>query len=99
MFSLTERFKRLGFIVGVPELREGRFTKLQQVYVKDLTKHTSLIIEGSQKKGYSTYRYTFYKATYIKDGQKINEKVYVEDASPLEVLRKVTSFLSYIERG
>lgn len=99
MKSLANSFKDLGFISDVPRRREGEKHYFHLVYVKDLSKNTSLIIEGYRKKGYSTYRFSFYKATYIDNGKKINEKVYLENASPLQVLQRVTSFINYIERS
>ncbi|API94185.1 hypothetical protein BKP57_06670 [Virgibacillus sp. 6R] len=99
MKSIPESFKELGFTVGIPKNREGEKHSFYQAYVKDLSKNTSLIVEGYRRQGYSTYRFSFYKATYIDNGKKINEKVYLENASPLEVLQRVTSFVDYIERS
>ncbi|MCC2251778.1 hypothetical protein JUJ52_17665 [Virgibacillus sp. AGTR] len=89
MLTIDQRFKRLGFNVGIS----------YQVFIKDLSKNTSLIVEGTRKTGYSTYRYSFYKVTYVKGGKKIKEKVYSENVSVLRVLRQVTSFLNFIERS
>ena len=99
MFTLTERFKRLGFVVDVPKYKKGERHYFGPVYIKDLSKNTSLIVEGYRKKGYATYRFMFYKSTFIDGGKKIREKVYLENASPLLVLQRVTSFLTYIERS
>ncbi|MDO7284696.1 hypothetical protein Q5W88_16365 [Shouchella clausii] len=46
-------------------------------------------------KGYATYRYTFYKRTYLPNGKK-REKVYAENVSASKVLHKVASFLDYV---
>lgn len=99
MKSLAKYFKDLGFISDVSRHREGEKHYFYLVYVKDLSKNTSLIVEGYRKKGYSTYRFSFYKATYIDTGRKINEKVYLENASPLQVLQRVKSYIHYIERS
>ncbi|ASF27899.1 hypothetical protein WV34_03555 [Bacillus amyloliquefaciens] len=99
MKSLAECFKDLGFISDIPRYREGEKHYFYRVFVKDLTENTSLIVEGYRKMGYSTYRFSFYKATYVDKGRKINEKVYLENASPFQVLQRVRSFINYIERG
>lgn len=98
MQTLTQRFKKLGFTTDVAKTRKGEKNYFHRVYIKDLSRNTSLIVEGSLKKGYSTYRFTFYKATFLAGDRKY-EKVYLENASPAKVLRKVTSFLHYIERS
>lgn len=87
MKTITDRFKALGFQVGVSH----------QVFVKDLSKRTSLIIEGERKKGYATYRYMFYKVTYGPRGK--DEKVYVENASPSRVLHRVASLIYWLEKS
>ncbi|MEK4303706.1 hypothetical protein [Oceanobacillus sp. FSL K6-0251] len=99
MIGLTERLKSLGFVVDVPVTEKGEYHYFYHAYVKDLSSNTSLIIEGYRKKGYPTYRFTFYKATYFGGGVKVREKVYVENASPVQVIRKVTSFISWMERS
>lgn len=99
MKSLEKSFKDLGFFSDVSRYRKGEKHYFNLVYVKDLSENTSLIVEGYRKKGYSTYRFSFYKATYIDKGRKINEKVYLENASPLQVLQRVKSLINYIERS
>lgn len=96
--SLTESFRELGFTIGTPKYKRGERIYFYHIFVKDLSKHTSLIVEGYREQGYSTYRFSFYKATYI-NGEKTREKVYLENASPLKVLQRVTSFVDYIERS
>ncbi len=99
MKSLANSFKDLGFISDVFKRREDERHYFNLVFVKDLSRNTSLIIEGYRMKGYSTYRFDFYKSTYIDGGKKVREKVYLENASPLQVLQRVTSFVNYIERS
>lgn len=84
--TLDERFKSLGFCVGIP----------YQVYTLDLSRQTMLIVEGVRKKGYATYQYSFYKRTYIPGGGKTKEKVYAENVSASRVLYHVASFLQYV---
>ncbi|QDI92494.1 hypothetical protein EPH95_15925 [Salicibibacter halophilus] len=86
MKTITDRFRELGFQVGVSH----------QVFVKDLSKNTSLIVEGERKQGYVTYRYMFYKVTYYPRGK--DEKVYMENASPRRVLHRVASFIYWLEK-
>ncbi|KKI85326.1 hypothetical protein WZ76_15805 [Shouchella clausii] len=86
--TLDERFRALGFCVGIP----------YRVYTLDLSRQTMLIVEGVKMKGYATYRYTFYKRTYLPNGKK-REKVYAENVSASRVLHKVASFLDYIGRS
>ncbi len=83
--TLDERFKSLGFCVGIP----------YQVYTLDLSRQTMLIVEGVREKGYSTYRYSFYKRTYLPNGKK-REKVYADNVSASRVLHQVASFLDYL---
>lgn len=85
---MDERFRNLGFTVGRSSL----------VYVKELSRLTMLVVEGERKIGYATYRYTFYKMSYLPNGDRKHEKVYIKDASPKAVLRKVTSFLIHINQ-
>ena len=85
---MDERFLDLGFTVGKGSI----------VYVKELSRLTMLVVEGERKKGYATYRYTFYKMSYLPNGDKKHEKVYIKDTSPQKVLQKVTSFLMYINK-
>ncbi|GAJ99571.1 hypothetical protein [Geomicrobium sp. JCM 19055] len=89
MLTLDQRFKRLGFNVGIS----------YQVFIKDLSGSTSLVVEGARITGYPTYRYSFYKVTYLPDGAKAREKIYVENESASRVLRRVTSFLDFMERS
>ncbi|MCM2675502.1 hypothetical protein [Alkalicoccobacillus plakortidis] len=86
--TMDEHFSALGFTVG----------KGSVVYVKELSKLTMLVVEGERKRGYATYRYTFYKMSYLPNGDRKQEKVYLKDASPKKVLQKVTSFLMYINK-
>ncbi|WDF05525.1 hypothetical protein [Shouchella hunanensis] len=86
--TLDERFKLLGFTVGIGS----------QVYVMDLSKRSMLVVEGVRKTGYSTYRYTFYKMTCLPGGGQRRLKVYEKDVSAKKVLRRVASFLAYIEQ-
>lgn len=99
MIGLTKRLRSLGFIADVPKTIEGKNHYYYQAYIKDLSANTSLIVEGFRRRGYSTYRFSFYKTTFIDNGRKINEKVYLENASPLEVLQRVTSYINYMERS
>lgn len=54
-----------------------------------------LVVEGEKVSGYATYRYCFYKRTYLPNGKK-REKVYAENVSASRVLRQVASFLQYV---
>ncbi|MFD1387551.1 hypothetical protein ACFQ4Z_12145 [Oceanobacillus oncorhynchi subsp. oncorhynchi] len=99
MEGLPKRLKRLGFIADLPETVKGKEHYYYQAYVKDLSNNTSLIIEGYRKEGYPTYRFTFYKATYIKGGGKVQEKIYLYNASPIKMMQKVTSFVNHLERS
>lgn len=99
MDVFTERLKRLGFVADVPETKKGKKHYYYHAYIKDLSNNTSLIVEGYRKKGYSTLRFTFYKATYVKGGDKIRETIYLYNASPLRMMQKVTSFINYLERS
>lgn len=85
MRTINQRFKSLGFQVGIAS----------QVFVRDISSRTSLVVEGKREKGYSTYRYAFYKITYYPKGS--HEKVYMENASPKRVLQRVTSFIYFLE--
>ncbi|UJL48145.1 hypothetical protein KFZ58_02390 [Virgibacillus sp. NKC19-16] len=85
MRTINQRFLGLGFQVGIPS----------QVFIRDISIRTSLVVEGHREKGYSTYRYTFYKITYYPKGS--HEKVYMENASPRRVLQRVASFISFLE--
>ncbi len=85
---MDERFLNLGFTVGSASV----------LYVKELSRWTMLVVEGERKKGYATYRYTFYKVSYLPNGNRRDEKVYLENASPRLMLQKVTSFLTYINQ-
>ena len=97
--SLANSFQELGFTLYIPKKREGEKHGFHHAYVRDLSRSTCLIVEGSRKKGYSTYRFSFYKSTYVVNGVKINEQVYLENASPSEVLKKVRSYVNFIERS
>ncbi|MEK4300908.1 hypothetical protein MKY30_16220 [Oceanobacillus sp. FSL W8-0428] len=99
MQSLSKRLKNLGFVADLPETVKGKKHYYYQAYIKDLSNNTSLIIEGYRKKGYPTYRFTFYKRTYFKGGGKVSEKIYLNNASPIKMMQKVTSFINYLERS
>ncbi|MBB6449764.1 16S rRNA G1207 methylase RsmC [Geomicrobium halophilum] len=88
MRTITERFADLGFQVGISS----------QVFVKDLSRNTTLVVEGERKKGYATYRYMFYKMVDYPKTQQKYEKVYLENASPSRVLQHVTSFIYWLEK-
>lgn len=54
MSSLSDELKGLGFLCDT----------MQEMYIQDTGRYTSLIIEGEQKGGDNTYRYDFYKQTF-----------------------------------
>ncbi|QCT28778.1 hypothetical protein [Bacillus velezensis] len=87
MSEVDKEFKRLGFNVGIPSL----------VFVRSLSRDCMLVVEGERVKGFSEYRYTFYKTRYLPDGQMTSVKVYMEKQSIKRVLLRVASFLSFLE--
>ncbi|WP_353626086.1 hypothetical protein [Bacillus sp. JCM 19041] len=82
--TLDERFKLLGFTVGIG----------MQVYVMDLSRRSMLVVEGVRKSGYSTYRYTFYKMTCLPGGGQRRLKVYEKDVSAKRVYTTSSIFFS-----
>lgn len=79
---LTERLYEFGFLCGI-EL---------EIYIQDTGKHTSLMIEGEQKGGDSTYYYDFYKQTFYPHyPNKIT--VYGENMTAVQLLERVESYL------
>ncbi|KAA6449663.1 hypothetical protein [Bacillus swezeyi] len=87
MSAVDDRFRKLGFVVGMPSL----------VFVRNLSRDCMLVVEGETRKGYSEYRYTFYKTCYLPDGRMTSVKVYMENESIKRVLPRVASFLSFLE--
>ncbi|WP_145725986.1 MULTISPECIES: hypothetical protein [Bacillus subtilis group] len=87
MSNIDQRFKLLGFNVGIPSL----------VFVRSLSRDCMLVVEGENRKGFSEYRYTFYKTRYLPDGRMTSVKVYMENESIKRVLPRVASFLSFLE--
>ncbi|WP_017474041.1 hypothetical protein [Bacillus licheniformis] len=87
MSAVDNRFRRLGFNVGIPSL----------VFVRSLSRDCMLVVEGENRKGFSEYRYTFYKTRYLPDGRMTSVKVYMENESIKRVLPRVASFLSFME--
>nr|WP_276561693.1 hypothetical protein [Bacillus licheniformis] len=67
------------------------------VFVRSLGRDCMLVVEGETRKGYSEYRYTFYKTRYLPDGRMTSVKVYMENESIKRVLPRVASFLSFLE--
>ncbi len=57
-----------------------------------------LVVEGERVKGFSEYRYTFYKTRYLPDGRMTSVKVYMEKQSIKRVLHRVASFY-FIKKG
>ncbi|ARF67856.1 hypothetical protein B7C51_08480 [Paenibacillus larvae subsp. pulvifaciens] len=86
MKSVNTEIKRLGFLVVVPH----------QMFIRDLGKYTTLIIEGKRLPKYSEYRYDFYKTTYHPRQKGTKVKVYVKEASAYKVIKKVKGFMDYI---
>lgn len=86
MSAVDNRFRRLGFNVGIPSL----------VFVRSLSRDCMLVVEGENRKGFSEYRYTFYKTRYLPDGRMTSVKVYMENESIKRVLPRVASFLSFM---
>lgn len=74
--------------MGIPSL----------VFVRSLSRDCMLVVEGERVKGFSEYRYTFYKTRYLPDGRMTSLKVYIENQSIKRVLHRVASFLSFLER-
>lgn len=87
MTAVDREFKRLGFTVGISSL----------VFVRSISRECVLVVEGSRLKGFSEYRYTFYKSKYLPDGRITSLKVYMENESIRRVLPRVASFLSFLE--
>ncbi len=56
-----------------------------------------LVVEGERIKGFSEYRYTFYKTRYLPDGCMTSVKVYIENQAIKRVLLRVASFLTYLQ--
>ncbi|MGG1574869.1 hypothetical protein [Fictibacillus sp. NRS-1165] len=88
MTAIDSEFKRLGFNVGIS----------LKVFVRSISKDCILVVEGSRLKGFSEYRYTFYKTKHLPDGRMTSLKVYMENESIRRVLPYVASFLSFLER-
>ncbi|ECC0312016.1 hypothetical protein FMU83_01515 [Listeria monocytogenes] len=86
--SVNSEFSRLGFMEGLSYL----------VYTKNLTSSTMLVIEGDKRVGCSEYLYTFYKVYYEHKQQYAKYlKVYIENESALKVIKKVESYLNYLD--
>ncbi|MEX5838746.1 hypothetical protein D070_02595 [Bacillus velezensis] len=88
MSAVDDQFRRLGFNVGIPSL----------VFVRSLSRDCMLVVEGKRVKGFSEYRYTFYKTRYLPDGRMTSVKVYIENQGVKRVLLRVASFLLFLER-
>lgn len=87
--GINERLASLGFQVGIP----------YEAYIFTLSAITTFVLEGRRMKGYSTYRYTFYKVSYyFDDGRMCNVKVYFEDASVIDTVRSVEKIISEIKK-
>lgn len=87
MSAVDEQFRSLGFNVGIPSL----------VFVRSLSRDCMLVVEGQRVKGFSEYRYTFYKTRYLPDGRMTSVKVYIENQAIKRVLLRVASFLTYLQ--
>ncbi|EAC5586491.1 hypothetical protein NB38_01540 [Listeria monocytogenes] len=58
-----------------------------------------LVVEGSKVKGFSEYRYTFYKVYYEKQKEYAKyTKVYMRNESAFNVIRKVENYLLYLDK-
>ncbi|WP_125123558.1 hypothetical protein [Bacillus amyloliquefaciens] len=88
MSAVDDQFRSLGFNVGIPSL----------VFVRSLSRDCMLVVEGKRVKGFSEYRYTFYKTRYLPDGRMTSVKVYIESQGVKRVLLRVASFLLFLER-
>ncbi|AUZ37376.1 MULTISPECIES: hypothetical protein [Bacillus] len=88
MNLIDEKFKKLGFNVGITSL----------VFVRSLSRDCMLVVEGERVKGFAEYRYTFYKTRYLPDGRMTSLKVYMENQSIKRVLHRVASFLLFLEK-
>ncbi|EAG7618520.1 hypothetical protein BLI29_07600 [Listeria monocytogenes] len=87
--SVNSEMKRLEFIVGLG----------YQVFTKELSRSTMLVVEGSKVKGFSEYRYTFYKVYYEKQKEYAKyTKVYMRNESAFNVIRKVEKYLFYLDK-
>ncbi|EPD3870772.1 TPA_asm: hypothetical protein GF125_01740 [Listeria monocytogenes] len=86
--SVNSEMKRLGFIVGLG----------YQVFTKELSRSTMLVVEGSEIEGYSEYRYTFYKVYYEKHKRYAKySKVFMQNESAFNIIKKVESYLDYLQ--
>lgn len=87
--SVNSEMKRLGFIVGINYL----------IFTKELSRSTMLVVEGSKVKGFSEYRYTFYKVYYEKHKEYAKyTKVFMRNESAFNVIRKVEHYLLYLDK-
>ncbi|MDW7614290.1 hypothetical protein SC499_06010 [Peribacillus simplex] len=87
MTAIDREFKQLGFTVGIS----------LKVFIRSISRDCMLVVEGSRLKGFSEYRYTFYKTKHLPDGRMTSLKVYMENESIKRVLPRVASFLSFLE--
>lgn len=87
MSAVDDQFRSLGFNVGIPSL----------VFVRSLSRDCMLVVEGQRVKGFSEYRYTFYKTRYLPDGRMTSLKVYIENQGIKRVVHRVASFLLFLE--
>ncbi|MEH6872641.1 hypothetical protein [Bacillus safensis] len=87
--GLDHRLSNLGFMVGVPSL----------VYERQLSREWFLIVEGERIKGFSEYRYSFYKTKFMKDGRMTSTKVFIERTSVRQMYNKVLNYINYLEKN
>lgn len=76
--GVNEVLRELGFVVGIP----------YYVFYKDMTRYTTLLIEGQKVKGFGEIRYTLYRATYEKrfHGKMTRVYVYLDQKSVTELI-------------
>ena len=86
--GLDHRLFNLGFMVGVPS----------KVYVRQISKEWFLVVEGERIKGYSEYRYSFYKTKFMDDGRMTSTKIFLEKSSVRQVSNKVVNYINYLEK-
>lgn len=90
---IESRMRSLGFVA----------MKVQapyQLFVCDLTPRTMLVVEGTLNREDFKFEYEFYKATYLPGFERASfEKIYLECASPRQMLNHVTTYIQYLDKN
>ncbi|WP_159458150.1 MULTISPECIES: hypothetical protein [Listeria] len=91
--SFSKRMKELGFHVVADKIP-------YRLFMCDITRNVSLVVEGFHDRKKLEYRYTFYRMYHGRTRFRASSyRVYADDVTAFQLIQCVKRHMKYYERG